>query len=66
MFSLSSAECSPLEDPLDGSVTVDSFSLGSTAVYSCDEGFDLVGEAMRTCMNNSQWSGEAPQCMRRK
>ena len=32
------------------------------AVYSCDEGFELVGESTRECMNDSTWSGRSPTC----
>ena len=61
-----STECPRLDDPPDGTVSVTGYSIGDTATYSCDDGFDLVGEAMRTCMDNSQWSGDAPQCISRK
>ena len=54
--------CSLLDNPRNGTVVVDGFSAGDAAVYSCNEGFELVGEMTRVCMNNTQWSGEAPEC----
>ena len=48
-----------LSAPTNGAVTVNGHR---TAVYSCEEGFELVGDVMRTCTSNSQWSGEAPVC----
>ena len=34
------------------------------ATYQCDEGFDLVGYKMRTCVGDgkSSWSGQPPNC----
>ena len=54
--------CPDLSAPSNGSVTVNDSRMGNTAVYSCEEGFVLVGHVMRTCMNNSEWSREAPVC----
>ena len=51
-----------LTAPTNGTVTVNGVTTGDTAVYSCDEGYVLVGDMTRTCMNNSQWSGAAPTC----
>ena len=61
-----STECPRLDDPPDGTVSVTGYSIGHFATYSCDDGFDLVGEAVRMCMDNSQWSGDAPQCISRE
>ena len=54
--------CNPLQDIHNGSVTVASYKTGVMAVYSCDEGFGLVGQSTRLCMNNSTWCGVAPVC----
>ena len=59
---LSKIVCPGLSAPENGSVTVNGFTTGDTAVYSCEEGFELVRDAMRTCMSNSQWSGQSPSC----
>ena len=55
-------ECPPLDDIPDGSVTVSGFTTGATAIYSCNEGFELVGESTRVCGSDTTWSGEAPAC----
>ena len=54
--------CHPLENVNNGSVTMSGLKTGDTAVYSCHEGFKLVGQATRVCMSNSTWCGEAPVC----
>ena len=35
---------------------------GSRADYRCDSGFKLEGVAWRKCLENGEWSGQAPTC----
>ena len=35
---------------------------GSVATYFCDAGFELVGNSIRICEEDGNWSGEAPIC----
>ena len=30
--------------------------------YSCAEGYRLIGNARLTCLSNTTWSSQAPQC----
>ena len=62
---ISTTECPVLNDPANGMVTWTSLTTGGVATYVCDAGFELVGDEMRDCQSNSQWSGEAPICRRR-
>ena len=63
-FVLSNTVCpAGLTAPTNGAVTVNGRRTGDTAVYSCEAGFELNGDMIRTCMSNSEWSGEAPSCM---
>ncbi|XP_064386166.1 uncharacterized protein LOC135334779 [Halichondria panicea] len=39
--------------------------VGSTAAHSCDSGYRLDGEVMRTCRSGGTWSGSAPVCEQR-
>ena len=48
--------------PENGTVTVNGVTTGDTAVYSCEDGYELVGDQTRTCMSNSQWSGQTLSC----
>ncbi|XP_053549115.1 E-selectin-like [Bombina bombina] len=34
----------------------------SSCEFSCDEGFELVGNNKLQCMGNSEWNGVVPQC----
>ena len=65
--------CSVLPAPDNGTIefstTTLQLGLGATAAYSCDSGFVLVGEIIRTCEDTNRgtvstgtWSGEGPSC----
>ena len=33
-----------------------------TATYSCNTGYNLVGDSIRTCQADGMWSGSEPTC----
>ena len=37
---------------------------GDTVAYFCNKGYNLTGDANRTCLSNGQWSGIQPECIR--
>lgn len=41
----------------------DSFIIASSVLYTCDEGFEMMGQARRYCQSDNQWSGQPPQCV---
>ena len=47
-------------------MNITSSSYLSTATYSCDEGYVLVGQENRTCHYSGFWSGSSPSCLRSK
>ena len=55
-------ECGPLNIPENGKVDVKETFLGSMANYTCDPGYTLMGDAMRTCLRDGTWSGNEPIC----
>ncbi|CAI8007489.1 hypothetical protein GBAR_LOCUS5223 [Geodia barretti] len=62
-FCFSGLRCPELQNPADGSVTYDSLHVGSRAVYTCSQGFRLVGcDSVRTCGSDGAWSGQPPLC----
>ena len=51
--------------PADGDVT---YSNGATtynevATFICDEGYNLNGDATRTCGADGNWGGTSPVCI---
>ncbi len=68
--------CEVQSPPTNGGVNVQAgpnsltYGLGSVATYSCDPGYDLVGQRTRTCQDNNggtvtmgTWSGTSPLCL---
>ena len=55
--------CGSLSNPSNGIVQFSSSTAGGVATYVCDAGYDVVGDSVRECQCNSQWSGsEAATC----
>ena len=50
--------------PENGEVVVNGMTPGDTAMYSCDMGFELVGDDTVTCGDDGVWSAEPPVCRR--
>ena len=38
-------------------------SVGSVAVYFCDDGYTLEGDTTRECLSSGLWNGSTPQCV---
>jgi len=58
-------DCGTLTDPANGQVShTAGTAFGQTATYSCDLGYNLVGDSTRTCQANGMWSGNEPICKR--
>ena len=54
--------CEELSNPNNGGVTYSETTYQSVATYSCDTGFELVGDRTRTCSAEGTWSGSQPGC----
>jgi hypothetical protein len=55
-------KCEVLTTITSGEVTLTGLYLGAEATYSCDFGYELVGESMRTCVEGPMWSNTEPEC----
>ena len=56
-------DCDTLSDPANGQVNQTAGTpFGQTATYSCNTGYNLVGNSTRTCQASGNWSGSAPTC----
>ena len=63
LYSLSNAVCPNLTDTANGRVVVFiGNSVGDTATYSCNPGFELVGAQTVTCQADGTWSDPPPTC----
>ena len=55
--------CCRLGHPLNGQVELSNTTVGSTANYTCNQGYILSnGNSTRTCQANQEWSGSPPSC----
>ena len=45
-----------------GGVCYSGDSVGSVAVYFCDDGYSLEGDTTRECLSSGLWNGTTPQC----
>ena len=67
-LSCSAALCSDSVAIDNGVVTFAGTSVGDTATYSCDPGFELIGNATTTCTlvdtNSAQFTPAQPFCRR--
>ena len=58
-------DCGMPEDISNGTVTADSTVYDSSAMYTCNSGYVLVGLALRVCEADGSWSNAAPACERK-
>jgi len=56
------SDCGRLKPPDNGDVQLTGTTIGSSATYSCSEGFNLEGDDVRVCLESGQWSGREPVC----
>ncbi|KAI8514528.1 Epidermal growth factor-binding protein type B, partial [Branchiostoma belcheri] len=56
--------CREPEAPTHGAVLFDRLTFGGLAVYSCDDGHVLSGQAQRQCTGDREWTWQAPECIR--
>ena len=55
--------CGALTNPTNGQVShTGGTTYGQTATYSCNTGYNLVGNSTRTCQATGMWSGSEPTC----
>ena len=46
-----------------GGVCYSGDSVGSVAVYFCDDGYTLDEDSTRECVSSGLWNGTTPQCV---
>ena len=61
---LSGITCPHLEKLKNGAVSYSSVEVGSSATYSCDNGFIISGADTRICVPCGAWSPVPPTCLK--
>ena len=62
-YLLTAVDCGALTHPTNGQVShTAGTTFGQTATYSCDVGYNLVGDSIRICHATGVWSGSTPTC----
>ena len=59
------ALCRDLTNPDNGMASMEGNSVGDTATYTCNAGYELMGAEMVTCENTGEWSADPPVCTRK-
>ena len=60
---LPAVDCGNLTDPANGQVNhTAGTTFGQNATYSCNTGYNLVGNSTRTCQATGSWSESEPTC----
>ncbi|XP_052791551.1 LOW QUALITY PROTEIN: uncharacterized protein LOC128225682 [Mya arenaria] len=54
--------CPTLLAPDSGEVLLQTDGISTTGVYSCVQGYELVGQLNRTCGTDGVWTGNSPTC----
>ena len=63
VFLILTVDCGNLTDPANGQVNhTAGTTVGETGTYSCNTGYNLVGDSTRTCQATGSWSGSEPTC----
>ena len=57
--------CPVLTDPDNGTVFTTGNTVGDVAMYICDREYEIVGDDMRTCLDDGTWNGSVPICTRK-
>ena len=55
-------QCNALLDPANGVVSTTGYGVGDIAIYTCNEGYVLLGSDTQTCLSSGQWSGSPATC----
>lgn len=55
--------CPIPEQPANGRIEMLDRRLGGLVNYKCEEGFQMMGIASRSCLSSGGWSGTFPKCL---
>jgi CUB/sushi domain-containing protein len=55
--------CGTEPNPINGQFSAQQTTLGSVAMYTCNTGYDLVGQESVMCQPSGEWSSSPPNCI---
>ncbi|XP_004677499.1 PREDICTED: sushi, von Willebrand factor type A, EGF and pentraxin domain-containing protein 1 [Condylura cristata] len=55
-------KCKAPGDPENGHSSGEIYTVGSKVTFSCEEGYQLMGESKLTCLESGEWSQMIPYC----
>ena len=58
-YYITGVNCGTLPSPYNGQASLQ----GSSFHFSCVNGFALIGDSVRHCQTNGDWSGTQPRCV---
>ena len=54
--------CPSIQNPLNGELVGDDFSVNSTVQFVCNAGYAVRGSSKSTCLLQGMWSHDPPTC----
>lgn len=63
LFCLEVISCGELPTPPNGNKIGTQITYGSTAIFTCDSGYMLVGSTVRECLSSGLWRGIETRCL---
>ena len=49
-------------EPQNGKVVGEDYSFGKLVNYTCNKGYNLIGDTQRECLLSGRWTGSVPKC----
>ena len=59
---LPTAYCLNYTDLKNGRVSLSGVSVGDTATFTCNDGYELVGDSSLICLSDGSWDSSPPVC----
>lgn len=56
--------CGPIMAPMNGFKSTSDINCGTTVVFDCNPGYELIGSNNATCLQSGSWKDGSRQCRR--
>lgn len=58
----STVQCNSFPNIPGQAISMDSNNTATSATFTCEAGYSLIGVTLLTCLSNGSWSGNQPHC----